>query len=49
MVFEDVVFDDNRFDIDVTLTNNRYKGHKNIIIKHHILKHHILELPNNVI
>ena len=45
VVFEDVVFDYNRFDIDFN-KNNRKQGHTTIIFKHHILKHHILELPN---
>ena len=45
VVFQDVVFDNNRFDIDVTNTNNVYQGHKATIIEHHILKHHIPELP----
>ena len=49
VVFEDVVFDNNRSYLILRLL--LIWGHGTVIIKHHILKHHILEhqvpeLPN---
>ena len=44
VVFEDVVFDNNRVHLILYLD----WGHITIIIKHRILKHHILELHNDV-
>ena len=46
VVFEDVVFDNNRFYLYPVLRFCLICGHRTIIIKHHILKHHIPELPN---
>ena len=44
-VFDDVVVFDNHIRFPI-LRLYLIRGHRTIIIKHHILKHHIPELPN---
>ena len=46
VVFEDVVFDNNRCYLYPILRFYLIWRHRTIIIKRHILKHHIPELPN---
>ena len=46
VVFEDVVFDNDKVLPYPTLRVYLIWGHRTVIIKHRILKHHIPELPN---